>query len=284
MARALTMPSNEGLTQGLPRPGKAIRGLMLAVFVLWLVYAVGLNWGGASEQVFFALAGSTERILHGEVWRLLTAPMLHYPVGGGGVSHVITALLGLYFFAPRLEELWGPKRFLRFVALSSVLAYALQMLVELLLPSSLAERLVGEYWFGLSPALGAIAIAWALTFKNQVVQLFFVIPVSSRMLILWIVGLGLLYLVAGARPHEGLISPFGGMLCGWLLGGGNPSPLRKAWLQLRLAQLDNEARREQGRKKPRPNPGGLRVIPGGRADDDGEDNDNGRGPDGRWLN
>ena len=32
--------------------------------------------------------------------------------------------------------------------------------------------------------------------------------------------------------------------------------------------------------EPRPNPGGLRVLPGGRADDDDDD----KGPDGRWLN
>jgi len=88
-----------------------------------------------------------------------------------------------------------------------------------------------------------------------------------------------LYLVAGARPYEGLIAPFGGMLCGWLLGGGSPSPLRRAWLKFRLARLDREARREHSRK-PRPNQAGLRVLPGGRADDD----DDGRGPDGRFLN
>jgi membrane associated rhomboid family serine protease len=274
------MPSSNGPMMALPRPGKALRGVMIAVFALWLTFAIGLNWGAAPDSVFFLLAGSTERILHGQVWRLFTAPVLHFPVGGAGVSHIITTLLGLYFFAPRLEELWGPKRMLRFIGMSSVLAYLLQMLVQLVLPAALAERLVGEYWFGLSPALGAIAIAWALTFKNQVVQLFFVIPVTSRMLIVWVVGLGLLYLVAGARPHEGLISPFGGMLCGWLLGGGTPSPLRKAWLKLRLAQLDGEARREGARRKARPNPGGLRVIPGGRRDDD----DDSRGPDGRWLN
>jgi membrane associated rhomboid family serine protease len=262
----------------LPLPGKAVRGLMLAVFVPWLCFAIGLNWGGAPGSVFLALAGSTERILHGEVWRLFTAPLLHYAQGGAGVSHLITALLGLYFFAPRLEEIWGPKRLLRFVALSAVIAYALQMLVQLLLPVALSERLVAEYWFGLTPALGAIAIAWALTFKNQVVQLFFVIPVSSKMLIVWVVGLACLYLVTGAASHEGLIAPFGGMLCGWLLGGGNPSPLRKAWLKLRLAQLEEAERKAQ--RKPRPNPGGLRVLPGGRTDDSDDD----KGPDGRWLN
>lgn len=275
------MPPNHGPMMALPLPGKAVRGVMLVVFVIWLSFAIGLNWGSVPGGLFLLLAGSTEAILHGEVWRLFTAPLLHDAEGAAGVSHIITTLLGLFFFAPRLEELWGPRRMLRFIALSALIAYALQLLVDLLLPASLSERLVGQYWFGLTPALGAIAIAWALTFKNQVVQLFFVIPVSSRMLIVWVVGLGLLYLVAGARPHEGLIAPFGGMLCGWLLGGGTPSPLRRAWLRLRLAQLDSEAQRDGRRRKARPNPGGLRVIPGGRAD---EDEDKRKGPDGRWLN
>jgi membrane associated rhomboid family serine protease len=273
------MRGSEGATLDWPRPGKALRAVMLAVFVVWLTFAIGLNWGAAPASVFEALTGNTERILHGEVWRLFTAPLLHYPIGGGGVSHIVTTLLGLYFLATRLEERWGAARMLRFIALSSIISYALQMLLELVLPASVGSRLVGEAWFGLSPALTALAIAWALTFKNSVVRLFFVIPVTSRMLIISIVGLGLLSLVAGARPFEGLIAMFGGMGCGWLLGGGTPSPLRKAWLKLRLAQLDSEARRENGRKKARPNPGGLRVIPGGRSSDDDD-----RGPDGRFLN
>lgn len=273
------MRGNEGTSLAFRRPTKAVTGMMITVFVIWLIFALGLNWGSASSSVFEALTGSTERILHGEVWRLFTAPLLQYPVGGAGVSHLLTALIGLYFFTPRLEELWGPARTLRFVALSAVIAYTLQMAVELVLPSTLAGRLVPEHWFGITPALGAIAIAWALTFKNETVMLFFVLPVTSRMLIIWIVGLGLLYLVAGATPFEGLIAPFGGMLCGWLLGGGTPSPLRKAWLKLRLAQLDREARNDQQQRKRRPNPAGLRAIPGGRADDDDD-----RGPDGRFLN
>ena len=271
---------SDGPTLALPMPGKAVGGLMLAVFIPWLCFAIGLNWGGAPAEVFLALAGSTEKILHGEVWRLLTAPLLHSAVGGGGVSHLITALLGLFFFAPRLEEVWGAQRFLRFVASSALIAYALQMLISLLLPVGIAERLVGEYWFGLTPALGAIAIAWALTFKGQVVQLFFVIPVSSRMLIVWVVGLACLALVAGAASHEGLIAPFGGMLCGWLLGGSTPSPLRKAWLKLRLAQLEEQDKR-QSRRKARASPAGLRVITGGRNDDSDDDE---KGPDGRYLN
>jgi membrane associated rhomboid family serine protease len=272
--------NRDGMMQlGFPRPGKALLGLMLAVTAIWLMFAVGMNWGGASASLFLLLVGDTQRILHGEVWRLFTAPLLHTPRGGAGVNHLLMALLGLYFLGARLEERWGSARFLRFVAITAIGAFALQMVFELLLPQSLSARLVGERWYGLSPAIAAIAIAWALTFRGQVVRLFFVLPVTSGMLIAAVIGFGVLNLIAAEMPEEGLLAPFGGMFLGWLLGGGTPSPLRKAWLKLRLAQLDSEARRENAKRRPRPNPGGLRVIPGGRVDDD-----EGKGPDGRWLN
>lgn len=274
------MRTGEAMTQlGLPRPGKAVIGLMLAVLVVWLTFAIGLNWGGVSPDLFTLLAGDTRAILHGEVWRLLTAPLLHTPSGERAVGHLLSALFGLYFLGTYLEQVWGPARLLRFVFSTSVLAYLVQMLAELLLPASLGARLVGGVWYGLMPAIAAMAIAWAFTFKGRVIRLMFVIPVSSSMLILVIIGLGLLRLAAAAMPEEGLVAPFGGMFFGWLLGGGTPPPLRRAWLRLRLAQLDSEARRDGRRRKARPNPGGLRVIPGGRADDDDD-----KGPDGRWLN
>jgi len=279
------MQSSSGLVSGFIRPGKALIGLMVAVTALWLMFAIGVNGGGAPLPVFLLFTGNTEAILHGELWRLFTASLMHTPSGANSVGHLLTALFGLFFLAPRLEQLWGPARMLRFIALTSVLAYALQMLVELVLPGPLANRMVGAYWYGLEPAVAAVAIAWACTFKGSVVNLFGLVPMSSRTLILMVIGFSFLRVAAGARPEEGLLSPFFGMFFGWLLGGGTPTPLRHAWLKLRLAQLEGQDARRQanaGPRKPRPNPGGLRVIPGGRSDS--EDDDDDKGPDGRWLN
>lgn len=279
------MQSSNGLMSGFARPGKALIGLMVVVTTLWLMFAVGLNWGGAPTSVFFLLTGDTKAILHGEVWRLLTAPLLHTPSGGNSVWHLISALLGLYIFAPRLEASWGGSRLLRFIAITSIVAYTLQMLVELVVPAQLGARLVGPNWYGLDPAIAAIAIAWACTYKGETVNLLFLGPVSGRTLILVVLGFALLRLAAANQPEEGLLSPFFGMLIGWGIGGGTPSPLRKAWLKLRLAQLEGRqgkatgSSRSSGPRKPRPNPGGLRVIPGGRSEDDDD-----KGPDGRWLN
>jgi membrane associated rhomboid family serine protease len=266
-------------TMSLPRPGPALKGVLITLLAIWLMFAVGLNWASVPGEVFFVLCGSAEHILHGEIWRLFTAPFLHQP--SGSIGHILTALLGLYFLAPPLEKAWGSQRFLRFLLLSGVIGYALQLLLLITLPAEIAGKLAGDYWFGSLPVIDAVAIAWALNNRGNVVRLFFVLPVSSTGFIFFIIGANVMYLLALQQHLEGIISPFGGMFAGWLLGGGTPSPARKAWLKLQLARLDAEARREARGKQKRVKSGHLRVIEGGREGDKPDDK---RGPDGRWLN
>jgi len=271
----------DATTTGIPRPGPALRGVLLALLAVWLVFAIGINWAGAPESLFYTLAGNTAHILHGEVWRLFTAPFLHIP--SGSISHILTALLGLFFLAPALETRWGPAKFLRFLAGSAVVAYATQMLVELAVPASLGARLVPQYWFGAGPVVSAVSVAWALSFRGRTVNLMFVLPVSSRGLIVFVLLVNVMFLIAGAGGPDGLIAPFGGMLAGWLLGSGSPSPLRRAWLKLRLAQLDAEARREAQTRKRHRAASGFKVIEGGKSGDD-SDSGSKKGPNGGYLN
>lgn len=271
-------------TPGLPRPGPALRGVLIALFAVWLAFALGINWAGAPPLLFEALCGNTQAILHGQVWRFFTAPFMHEV--NHNIGHILWSLLGLYFLGPSLESHWGPGRFLRFLGLSALFAYGVQMLFELVLPGTLGARLVPSYWFGAMPAVSAVSIAWALTFRGRTIQLAFVIPVTSTGLIVFMLAVNIMYLIAQAGGPEGQIAPFGGMLAGYLFGGGTPSPLRRAWLKLRLAQLDAEARREADARKKRVARAGFEVIEGGKSDrPDGERNGNGRkGPDGGWLN
>jgi membrane associated rhomboid family serine protease len=263
---------------GFPRPGRALRGVLIGLLAIWVVFAVGLNWGGASPAVFEALTGSTSEILRGEIWRLFTAPLLHVPTGT--VGHILFTLLGLYFLSPSLEREWGPKRFLKFLAGSAVFAYGFQMVLDLALPASVSAKLVPEYWFGAGPVVSAVSIAWALTFRGRTINLMFVIPVTSRGLIIFVVAVNVMYLLAATQDTEGRLAPFGGMLAGWLFGSGSPSPLRRAWLKLRLARLDAEARREAEARRKRVAKSGLSVLEGGR----GRDDDDAKKPPGGWLN
>jgi membrane associated rhomboid family serine protease len=276
---------------GFPRPGRALKGVMIALFAIWLLFAIGMNWVGVPESTFTAFLGSTEGVLHGQIWRLFTAPLIHPP----SVWAILFVLIGFYFLTPSLEESWGGPRLLRFLLGSALFAYLFQIGFQLILPQSLAQKLVPPYWYGSMPVLEAVAIAFALTFKGRTVRLWFVLPVSSRGLILFIVGISVLYLITLEVPSSGLIAPFGGMIAGWLFGGGTPSPARKAWLRIRLARLEREAVRERGQRKRRVERSGLRVIEGGERGEGGDGEGppakggNGRGegprgPDGRLLN
>jgi membrane associated rhomboid family serine protease len=201
---------------------------------------------------------------------------MHMP--SGGIGHIVSVLLGLYFLGHSLEESWGPRRFLSFLFWSGVLAYLAQLLAAFALPLYFRERLVPSEWFGAMPVVDAIAIAWALSFKGRTIQLFFILPISSRGLLLFVIGINVLMVIAGAPNMAGHVALFAGMGAGWLLGGGNPSPARRLLLKMRLKQLQAEQGRIEQARKSRVKRSNLRVIDGGRAKEDSDPDDK------TWLN
>jgi membrane associated rhomboid family serine protease len=240
--------------------------VLVGLLSIWILFAVGINWGGASTSAFMALAGNTDAILHGQLWRLITAPLLHQPNSGAGVQHIAFALMGIYFLGTALEQNWGSARLMRFLAVTAVSSYAVQCLIAVLLPEQLRGRFVPDPWFGSSPVIAALSIAFATSLRGQKVLLFFVMPLGSRALILATIGIGLLLLIADALGPSGHIAPFAGMLMGWVFGGGTPSPARRLWLRFRMGRLDAEVRRSAQRGQTRRNPHRFEVISGGKSD------------------
>lgn len=248
------MPAEPQLTFGLPKPGKALLGLMVAIGAIWVFFAAGLNWAGAGEQAFAWVVGS-DGILHGEVWRVFTSPLVQKPSGSGSVSHLLTGLMGLYFLGASLEERWGSRRFFLFVYGSGVFAAAVQGVVGGLLP-----QVHQDVFFGALGMVDAVAVAWALSFKSSQVRLFFVLPVSGLGLLAFVAVLNVLYVIGSDTHYEGLVTPLAGMLAGYLFG--DTSPLRRFWLQRRFKQLQAESK---ALRDLRVGTGGpkLKVIEGG---------------------
>ena len=102
-------------------------------------------------------------------------------------------------------------------------------------------------------------MAWALSNRGQTVRLFFVLPVTSTGLLIFIVGMSVLYVIGNASLHEGVITPFGGMLAGYLFGAGNPTPARRWLLKARYFFMARRASKIRG-KQPK-----LRIIEGGES-------------------
>jgi membrane associated rhomboid family serine protease len=250
--------SPEQVSMGLPRPGKALTGLMVAIGCIWVMFTLGLNWGGAGEGVLQPFVGLSDKVLHGQVWRLLTAPLIHSP---SDPWHFITTLLGLWFLGTSLEERWGARRTLAFLFGSAAFAFAVQVVV-----GALITKVTQPVFYGGLGMIEAIAVAWALAHRSATVRLFFVLPVTGTMLLVFIFGISLLNVIAMRAPPEGLITPFGGMLAGYLFG--DFSPLRRFYLRLRFKQLQSQSaalrRVPTSRSRSSGNP--LRIIQGGQKE------------------
>lgn len=214
---------------------------MLAV---WVMFAVGINWGGGGQALFDLGVGDTSKILSGQVWRLFTAPMLHQPTGPGSVSHIVSTLIGLFFLGPSLEQRWGGKRFIAFLYASAIVGFLLHVCLQLAIPAP-HDAALQQPWFGALSAVHAVAIAWALSFRGNRVFLMFVLPVSSTVLVVAVVGLAVLRLLAAEQVPEGIVSAFGAMAFAWLCAGSDPSPLRKLWWKLRRPHRGGSLQRDE---------------------------------------
>ncbi|MFS8070612.1 MAG: rhomboid family intramembrane serine protease [Byssovorax sp.] len=241
---------------GMPRPGKAVMGMMIAMVAIWVLFAVGINWGHADPRVLEPFVGSGSALLRGHIWVLFTAPLvpdIHSP------GSLLMPLFGLFFFGTALEDRWGPKKLLAFLFGSAAFAFLIQIAVGALIP-----QLARPVWYGSLGMIEAVAVAWALNNRNATVRLFFVLPVSGTMLLVFIFAMSVFNVFAMKAPTEGLITPFGGMLAGWLFG--DTSPLRRFVLQARLRRLQKETealRTGQAAARRRAAGPPLRIIQGG---------------------
>jgi membrane associated rhomboid family serine protease len=243
------------------KPSKPLLWLMVALGCLWVMFAVSINWAGAGKDIFTLLAGDSRAVLGGQVWRLLTASLLHRP---DSPWHALVVIMLLFFFAPALEERWGIKRLFLFLAGSSVFAYLIESVGYLLLPD-----VANRQWYGGMVIADAATVAWAFSARNQIVRLFFVLPMRPLVMVGLLAVFHILLVIARSPYPEGMFAPFGAMAAGYLFC--DSSPLRRYYLKIKLARLQSEVESlRKNPKKRRRRSGGpdLRVIPGGSGKDD----------------
>jgi membrane associated rhomboid family serine protease len=249
-----------------PRPGRALWAVLISMGVLGVATALLDTWGGGARAVFAWLAYEPNHAFS-QPWQLLSSGLLTSPASW---SHLLFALVGLYFLGAPLEKRWGPWRFLRFLALSVVLGNLTTTLVGRVMGDAAPERFHPAFVFGPAAAITAVAIAWSREYSDSTVQLFMVLPIRGRVL-LWItIGFCVLDLVYPAGMPEGVVAPFGGLVAG-LLFGGSPSLARTTWLRVRLALLRRQSSSvrvedvlsRKPARRPRPGAPPLRVVPGG---------------------
>ena len=152
-----------------------------------------------------------------------TAPTRWWTVGTymfvhAGFWHAFWNMYTLFIFGPRLEHLWGPKKFVFFYLLSGLGG---------LICYTLFFRDSGAMLLGASGAIFGVMGAYALQWPKQEMFLMWVLPMRVLTLVLLLVGfnlaMGLFSLAAGGGTNVAYFAHLGGFIVAWLYMRTPPS-------------------------------------------------------------
>ena len=125
------------------------------------------------------------------------------------ISHIFLNMLGVYMFGSILENVWGAKRFINFYLLCGLGAAGLQLAIS---------YFNNEYTvlLGASGALFGLLVAFAMMFPNTELQLYFVIPVKAKYLV---IGYTVFELYNGFFAHDNVahFAHLGGLVVGVII-------------------------------------------------------------------
>ena len=265
------------VTLALPKPGRALKTLLVVIAVLGIARAFLAQYVPGGQELLQWLECDVDRVEHFQIWRLLTSGLLTR-TGPEGIMHLLFTLVGLYFLGADLERRWGAWRFVRFLGLSVVAGNLLVIAIDALMPETALPRFHPTHTFGAMAAITATAIAWSRENANVQARLFFFLPVSGRVLFWITIGFCVLDLIYPIDLPEGIVAPFGGVIIGVLLAG-SPSVVRTLYLKVKLAflrrrrghlrvddVLSPQPRVKTGSKRARPGAPPLRIVQGGLDD------------------
>jgi len=216
---------------GFTPPTPVALGLMIACLTVFVLQAAAGDFrGGGGLSNWLGLDFRNARAFV-QPWRWVTYQYVH-----GDALHVFINIIFIYFLVPPLERLWGGARTLAFYTAGGVAAGVLAGVIHALMPFGL---LVGA-----SGAIFSMLGAMALLFPEMQILVFFVIPMSIRLLALL---LGLLwFLVTISRGDAGDAAHLGGLVFGFLApmyGRGlieRWGDRAKQWKQTREVQAEQD--------------------------------------------
>lgn len=162
-------PMQRRLQLGFQKPPKVVLGMLIGLFALWVLAALGARSavGAAVVQNIVLDAGSVLQTW--KLWTLATYPLIA-PLDSP--FSLLISLLMIYWFGGELAKRWGPPRFLFF-------------LVAVSIAGGIFATVAANFGLAGPPLMGAFVIslalitAWGLTFPDREILLFFVLPVKG---------------------------------------------------------------------------------------------------------
>ncbi len=141
-----------------------------------------------------------KEFFRGHVWTLVTYMFLH-----GSFSHILFNMIALWMFGSMLERVWGSKEFLKYYLITGLgggLCYAL-FNMDSYVPT-----------VGASGAIYGLLLAYAVLFPNNIIYIWFVIPVKAKY---FAIIFGVIEFLASFNVGSGVahLAHLGGMVMGF---------------------------------------------------------------------
>ena len=158
--------------------------------------------------------------VHFQPHQIVTHMFMH-----ADIRHLLFNMIGIFFFGPILENLWGAKRFLFFYFIAGFGSLILHLIFWYFEVSALSPgqyefymQNPGAYVLGASGALYGVLVAFALYFPNQKIMLLIPpIPIKAKYLVGALVLIDLFSGFSGASTGVAHFAHLGGALFGALL-------------------------------------------------------------------
>ncbi len=165
---------------------------------------------------------ATGRAQGWEFWRFITYGFLHV-----GAMHLIFNMMGLWFFAPIVEERYGRRRFLAIFLVATIAGACLFLTLNALglawmssqgTPFALPGLLSNDIYVPLIGASGGVygiilAAAWLR--PNEEVLLMYILPMKLKVLALGLIAMSVYSLISRGANAGGEAAHLGGAIAGW---------------------------------------------------------------------
>ena len=178
-----------------------VKRLLAINFAIWALLAIGLiPWGAASDLLAFR----ADRLLT-RPWTIVTYMFVH-----AGFGHVFFNMLALFFFGPPLERAWGSREFITYYLVCGIGgAIAALLLVNIVGVAPMV---------GASAAIFGILLAFAMTWPDAPIYLWFLLPIKAKYFVGFLALLTLYSTITASRSTGGTAhwAHLGGLVTGWL--------------------------------------------------------------------
>jgi membrane associated rhomboid family serine protease len=223
---------------------------------IWLTMVItsAFGWLPLEDWWYKWLALTPDMVYKGYVYQPLTSVFLH---DGSGIWHVLINMYLLWVFGPRVERTMSSRLYLIFYLVTGVSGSLLSLLMRTLggevdIPS-----------LGASSSVFGVLVAYGFLYKNDLLLLFFIIPVRAWIIVLAFIGLESLFILMRLMDYVDHWGHLGGAGAAavwmWILVARKGLKADHGWYRTEKG-IFWKGRSVQPQTGPRPRPSGFRLI------------------------